>query len=110
MRRQSATAHWRRFAMLLVSKTVGPSCTVLSIDGRLSADSIGVVEGFCARALSTGSQVRLIMHDVTTVDQAGDAMLGRLVARGVHLRSIYTPTSYLVNSSGRTDTEPLNSS
>jgi ABC-type transporter Mla MlaB component len=94
--------------MLLVSRTEGRSCTVLSIDGRLSSDSIGVVEGFCARAISTGRQVRLILHDVTEVDQAGNAMLCRLVARGVRLRGNDRCTSYPAKALDRTGTEPLN--
>jgi hypothetical protein len=80
--------------MVLVSRTEGRSWTVLSIDGRLSGHSIGVVEGLCDRAISTGRQVRLILHDVTTVDQAGNAMLRRLVGRGVRLRGNDTGASY----------------
>ena len=110
VRLQSHRHIGREDAMLLVSRTEGRSCTVLSIDGRLSGRSIGVVEGFCDRAISTGRQVRLILHDVTTVDQAGNAMLCRLVARGVHLRGNGTGASHPAKALDRTGTEPLNCS
>jgi hypothetical protein len=96
--------------MLLVSRTEGRSCTVLSIDGRLSSNSIGVVEGFCDRAISGGRQVRLILHDVTTVDQAGNALLRRLAVRGVRLRGNDAYTSDPVKALDRTGRQPLNSS
>lgn len=71
---------------------------MVTIDGQLSGDSIAVVETCCNQAKSNGKPVQLFLRDVTTVDQAGQMLLSRLVAKGVRLiaRGVYT--SYLVQS------------
>jgi len=84
--------------MIRVTKTEEQSGTMVTIDGQLSGDSIAVVETCCNQAKSNGKPVQLFLRDVTTVDQAGQMLLSRLVAKGVRLiaRGVYT--SYLVQS------------
>jgi ABC-type transporter Mla MlaB component len=71
---------------------------IVTIDGQLAGDSIAIVETCCDQAISTGKAVHLFLRDVSTVDQAGRALLCRLAARGVRLlgRGVYT--SYLVGA------------
>jgi len=71
---------------------------MVTIDGQLSGDSIAVVETCCYQAKSNGKPTQLFLRDVTIVDQAGQMLLSRLVAKGVRLvaRGVYT--SYLVQS------------
>jgi ABC-type transporter Mla MlaB component len=84
--------------MFLVSKAEEPSRTVITVDGQLAGDSIAVVETCCDLAISTGRAVHLFLRDVSTVDQAGRALLCRLAARGVRLLARGVYTSYLVRA------------
>ena len=71
---------------------------IVTIDGQLSADYIGVVETCCDQAISTGKPVKLFLHDVSTVDQACRALLCRLAAKGVRLLGSGVYTAYLVRT------------
>jgi hypothetical protein len=93
-----------------VSKTEEPSRTVVTIDGDLSGDYIEVVETCCDQAISVGKPVHFFLRDVSTVDQAGRALLRRLAAKGVRLLASGVYTSYLVRALNPAGTESLNSS
>ena len=45
-----------------------------------------------------GRPVQLYLRDVTSVDQAGQKLLSRLAAKGVHLAASGVYTSYLVQA------------
>ena len=93
--------------MFRVSTTEERSCTVLTIDGRLSGDDLEVVEECCGQAISTGKAVQVLLRDVTMVDQAGRALLCRLAAKGVRLRGSGLYTSYLVKALDQPGTAPF---
>jgi hypothetical protein len=82
--------------MFRITKAEEPSRTILAIDGQLSGDSIATVESCCNQAGSNGRPVQLYLRHVTSVDNAGEKLLSRLAAKGVHVvaRGLYT--SYLV--------------
>jgi len=82
--------------MIRVTKTEKRSRTLVTVDGQLAGDSVGVVETCCNPAESNGKPLHLFLRDVTTVDQAGRALLSRLAARGVHMSAVGVYTSYLV--------------
>lgn len=84
--------------MFRVSKAEERSRTIITLDGQLSGDYIEVVETCCDQAISTGKPVHLLLRDVSTVDQAGRALLGRLAAKGVCLLANGVYTSYLVQA------------
>ncbi len=84
--------------MFRVSKAEERSRTVVTIDGRLSADYVEVVETCCEQAISTGRPVDLFLRDVTTIDPAGRALLRRLAASGVRLLAKGVYTSYIVQA------------
>ena len=84
--------------MFRVSRAEEPSRTIVTIDGQLSGDYIAVVETCCDQAISAGKAVHLFLRDVSTVDQAGRALLCRLAARGVRLLGSGVYTSYLVGA------------
>ena len=84
--------------MIRVMKTEQRSCTVVTIDGQLSADCITVVETCCSEAASDGKSVHLHLRDITAVDEAGKDLLRRLLANGVCLVASGVYTSYLVQS------------
>jgi len=84
--------------MIRVTKTEKRSRTVVTIDGQLSGDSVGVVETCCNQAKSNGKPVQLFLRDVTTVDQEGRSLLSRLAAGGVHMSAVGIYTCYLVEA------------
>ena len=86
--------------MIRVTRTEEIARTVVTVDGQLSSDSIGVVETMCSQAKSNGKPVLLYLRDVPTVDQAGQTLLRRLAAKGVSLLGNGVYTSYLVQSLG----------
>lgn len=65
---------------------------------QLAGDSIEVVETCCDQAISTGKPVDLFLRDVSTIDQAGRALLRRLAASGVRLLASGVHTLYTVQA------------
>jgi len=84
--------------MFRITKAEERSKTILTIDGQLSGESIATVETCCNQACSDGKPVQLYLRDVTSVDQAGQNLLSRLAAKGVHLAASGVYTSYLVQA------------
>ena len=84
--------------MIRVTKTDEQAHTIVTIDGQLTGESIALVETCCNQAKSNGKPVQLFLRDVSTVDQAGQMLLSRLVARGVVLAAKGVYTTYLVQS------------
>jgi hypothetical protein len=84
--------------MIRVIRTDEPSRTAVTVDGELSIESVCVVETCCQQAEAAGKPVRVFLRDVTTVDQAGRALLGRLSARGVRLAATGLYTSYMLET------------
>ena len=71
---------------------------LVTIDGHLSGESVGVVESCCDLAGATGKRVQLFLRDVLGVDLAGQELLRRLAAKGVKLAASGVYTSFLVRS------------
>lgn len=95
--------------MFRVSKAEERSRTTITIDGELSGDHTEVVETCCDQAIAVGKPVQLFLRDVSTVDQAGCALLCRLAAKGVGLLASGVYTSFLVrqlNHGGATPLDP----
>ncbi len=92
--------------MFRLSKAEERSRTVVSIDGQLSEDCAQVVETCCDQAMARGKPVRLLLRDVTAVDQAGRALLRRLAAKGIGLLAKGVYTSYVVRALSTAGAEP----
>ena len=95
--------------MFRAGKVEGRSRTIVTIDGQLSGDYIEAVETCCDQAMCRGKPVHLFLRDVSTVDQAGRALLCRLAAKGVRLLASGVYTSYLVRALSPAGTEPRSS-
>jgi len=95
--------------MIRVTKAEERSHTLITIDGQLSGDSIEVVEACCRQAESNGKPVHLLLHDVSTVDEAGLTLLRRLAAKSVRLLARGVYTSYLVQELNLSGTASRNS-
>jgi ABC-type transporter Mla MlaB component len=72
--------------------------THLSIAGSVSAECADLLESSCEQALLEGRAVDLVLKDVTTIDEAGYALLHRLALKGVRLSANGLYHSYLVES------------
>lgn len=92
--------------MFRVGKEEEPSRTIITIDGQLSGDHIGVVETCCSQAKSKGKPVHLVLRNVSTVDLSGRALLHRLAAQGIRVCASGVYTSYLVQSLSPAGQEP----
>ena len=57
------------------------------IDGKLSGECVELVERFCNEAIGNGRPVQLYLRDVSTIDESGRALLGRLSAKGISLKA-----------------------
>jgi hypothetical protein len=84
--------------MFRVNKAEDGSRTVVNIDGQLSGGHIEVVGTCRDQAVSKGKPVDLFLRDVTTVDQAGRALLRRLAGKGIRLICNGVYTSYLARA------------
>ena len=83
--------------MFRVDKEFGEQRTRLTVSGEISSASVDVLETCCEQAMRDGKAVQLVL-DVTTIDESGRALLGRLAAKGVRMfvKGIYH--SYLVDT------------
>jgi len=61
------------------------SLVTLKVEGRIAAEWVEVLERECLRWLETGRRVDLDFAEVSTIDHAGVAMLGRFPARLVKI-------------------------
>jgi len=83
-------------AMIRVTKTEEPSKTLVTIDGQLSGEAVGLVQACCKEAESDGKPVHLFLRDVTAIDDGGRLLLQRLAGSGVRVSGSGVYTSYLV--------------
>jgi hypothetical protein len=82
--------------MIRVTKTEEPSKTVVTIDGQLSGESVGLVETCCKEAESDGKPVYLFLRDVNAIDDGGRLLLTHLARNGVRVSGrAYTPPTLL---------------
>lgn len=83
-------------AMIRVTKTEEPSKTLVTIDGQLSGEAVGLVQACCKEAESDGKPVHLFLRDVTAIDDGGRLLLQRLAGNAVRVSGSGVYTSYLV--------------
>jgi len=84
--------------MFRVSRSEERSRTVILVDGQLNVDGIETVEACCDQEISTGKPVHLLLRDLTDIDQAGQALLRRLSAKGVCLFATGVYTSHVLRT------------
>ena len=81
-----------------LDKKLGDRRTRLTFDGEISSECIESLEKCCEEALKDGRPVDLILRDIIGVDEAGQALLRRLAARGVCLFANGVYVSYLLDN------------
>jgi hypothetical protein len=82
--------------MIRIMTADEPEAITITVDGKLSDQSIDPVEGCCMQALSQGKPVRVFLRDVSSIDERGRTMLQRLVAAGIHLSANGIYSAYIV--------------
>jgi hypothetical protein len=82
--------------MFRVTKSEVGKRTIITIDGQLSGDYVGVAEICCNRAITEGTPVDVFLHNVLIIDESGRALLTRLAGQGVRLLAAGLYTSYVV--------------
>jgi hypothetical protein len=80
-----------------LDKKLSDRRTRLTFDGEISTECIESLEMCCEEALKDGKPVDLSLRDITGVDEAGEALLRRLAARGVCLFANGVYVSYLLD-------------
>jgi hypothetical protein len=83
--------------MIRITTADEPERTVITVDGQLSGEYIDPLEACCIQAICKGKPVRLFLHDVSTIDESGRALLRRLSAKGVDLKAAGIYSSYVVD-------------
>jgi hypothetical protein len=73
-----------------------PASTTITVDGQLSGECVQPVETCCYQAILRKKPVHLFLRDVSTIDEAGRALLRRLAAKGVGLKAAGLYSSYVV--------------
>ena len=82
--------------MIRIMTADEPETITITVDGKLSDQSIDPVEICCMQALSQGKPVRLFLRDVSSIDEQGRTMLQRLAAVGVELSAKGIYSGYIV--------------
>ena len=70
--------------------------TTLVIDGQLCSDGVNTVEACCYEEIAKGKPVQILLRDLTSIDEAGKALLRRMAEKGIELLASGVYTSYVV--------------
>jgi hypothetical protein len=82
--------------MIRIMTATEPKAFTITVDGRLVGEYIEALETSVEQAIGHGRPVHLVLRDVTSIDESGRALLGRLAAKGVQLSAGGVYTSYIV--------------
>jgi hypothetical protein len=92
--------------MIRIITAEEPASTSITVDGQLSGGDVETVETCCEQALGKAKPVELYLRNVSSIDHAGRALLGRLAAKGVGLRAAGVYSSYVVGLISRVGLPP----
>ena len=92
--------------MIRIMTADEPANTTITVDGKLSGDSVEPVEACCIQAISRGKPVRLYLRDVSTIDERGRVLLRQLAQKGVGLKASGIYSSYIVDEIQSTELNP----
>ena len=83
--------------MIRIMTADEPTYREIIVDGKLSGECVELVETFCDEAIGNGKPVQLYLRDVSTIDESGRALLGRLSTKGIRLKAAGLYSSYVVD-------------
>lgn len=70
----------------------------LSLEGELTSDCVEAAESACLEAMGDGAQVKLLLRNVTEIDDAGIGLLRRLLEAGMQIRATGIYLRYVLRS------------
>ena len=82
--------------MIRIMTADEPEAITITVDGKLSDESVDPIESCCIQALAEGKAVRLFLRDVCSIDERGRSMLQRLAAKRVDLSAKGIYSAYIV--------------
>jgi hypothetical protein len=83
--------------MIRILSATEPNGITITVDGRLAGEYIEAVESCVKHAIGQGKPVHLFLRDVSSIDDGGRVLLGRLAAEGVRLSATGVYSSYIVS-------------
>ena len=84
--------------MIRIMTADKPALTTITVDGQLKGEAIQQLETSCDQARSHGKPILLYLRDVAVFGDEGQALLRRLVTKGVRLTASGLYTTYVVQS------------
>jgi ABC-type transporter Mla MlaB component len=85
--------------MIRVFTASESNAITLTIDGQLVGEYVEAVETSTQEAMKEKRPVRLILRDVSHIDERGRTLLALLAAKGVQLSATGVYSSYIVETS-----------
>jgi hypothetical protein len=82
--------------MIRIITATKPKLITITVDGELSGEYVDAVETCVKQAIAQRGRTNLFLRDVSSIDESGHALLGRLAAIGVRLRARGVYSSYVV--------------
>ena len=82
--------------MIRIMTATEPKAFTITVDGRLAGEYVEVLDTSVNQAIVHGRPVHLFLRDVSSIDESGRALLGRLAMKGVQLSAAGVYNSYIV--------------
>jgi hypothetical protein len=83
--------------MIRVFTANEPSAITLTIDGQLVGEYVEAIETSAEEAIGEKKPVRLVLRDVSNIDERGRTLLAHLAAKGVQLSAMGIYSAYVVD-------------
>lgn len=83
--------------MIRITTTTEAKATTITVDGRLTSEYVEALDTCVKQAIGSGGAVHLFLRDVSTIDEHGRALLGRVAEDGVLLSATGIYSSYIVS-------------
>jgi len=84
--------------MFRITRADHPSHILITMEGRLAGDYVGIAESACGEALSANIPVTVFLNDVMEIDAHGRDFLGRLLMKRARLRAVGIYSRYIVRT------------
>jgi ABC-type transporter Mla MlaB component len=82
--------------MVRIMTATKPNTTTVTLDGEVAGEYVEAIDTCVQQAIGKGRPVHLFLRDVSKIDEAGQALLERLAANGVHLSAHGVYIAYIV--------------
>ena len=82
--------------MIRIMTATEPDASTVTVDGEVAAEYVEAIDTCVKQAIGRGRPVHLFLRDVSSIDESGRGLLGRLAASGVHLSANGVYSSYIV--------------